>query len=266
MAEIIINFDSLKFNLYEILNISNDSSETKIKKAFRNLILHFHPDKNNDTEEDIYQHIIIANQVLTNKESRKKYDNFLIKSEYIHDELKNNFRKNEIIEPKINKNDAKISFENKLNELSNKHISNFNEKDTIKNYEKILKDRDIQLDIPKESFTNMDEFNSKFENKIANKNFGEQIIPIQEDMRLSTFNVNDNYTSLDVAFDNLYIDGGGISTSKYTSLEAAFKIQTLDLNKKEISIEEAMKNYKKETDNFKNSNIKYDTNTVFNHW
>ena len=92
MAEITINFDSLKFNLYEILNILPESSESKIKKAFRNLILHFHPDKNNNTEEDIYQHIILANQVLTNKDSRKKYDDFLIKSEQTHCELKNNFK------------------------------------------------------------------------------------------------------------------------------------------------------------------------------
>jgi curved DNA-binding protein CbpA len=264
MAEITINFDSLKFNLYEILNVLPESSETKIKKAFRNLILHFHPDKNNDTEEDIYQHIILANQILTNKESKKKYDEYLVKTEQTHDELKNNYKKNKN-DPVLNKNDAKTSFESKLTELSNKHINNFNEKDTLKNYEKLVKDREVNLEIPKEAFTNMDEFNNKFESKIANKNFGDQIIPIQEDMRLSTFNVNDNYTSLDVAFDNLYIDGGGISTSKYTSLEAAFKIQTLDLNKKEINIEEAIKTYKKETENFNNSNMKYNTN-VFNHW
>jgi curved DNA-binding protein CbpA len=279
MAEITINFDSLKFNLYEILNVTPESSESKIKKAFRNLILHFHPDKNNNTEEDIYQHIILANQILTNKESKKKYDDFLIKSEQTHCELKNYFKKNknenESFTKKdieINEKEAKINFENKLTELSNKHISNFNEKDTIKNYEKLLKDRKNELDIPKESFTNMDEFNNKFESKITNKIFGDQIIPIQEDMKLSTFNVNDNYTSLDIAFDNLYIDGGGISTSKYTSLEAAFKIQSLDLSKKEINIEEAIKTYKKETENFNNPNIKYDTNNmkydtnIFNHW
>lgn len=265
MAEITINFDSLKFNLYEILNVLPDSSESKIKKAFRNLILHFHPDKNNNAEEDIYQHIILANQVLTNKEIRKKYDDFLIKSEETHDELKNNFKKKRN-EPVLNKSEAKSSFESKLTELSNKHISDFNEKDTLKNYEKLLKDREVELDIPKEVFTNMDEFNNKFESKIVNKKFGDQIIPIQEDMRLSTFNINDNYTSLDVAFDNLYIDGGGISTSKYTSLEAAFKIQSLDLNKKETNIDEAIKTYKKDTEILNNPNMKYDTTNVFNYW
>jgi molecular chaperone DnaJ len=79
MSEITINFETLKFNLYDILNISKDASESKIKKAFRNLILNFHPDKNSEAEEDIYQHIIIANQVLSNNNTRSKYDDFLYK-------------------------------------------------------------------------------------------------------------------------------------------------------------------------------------------
>ena len=48
----------VKYNLYEILGIQNNSNDVKIKKAFRNLILNFHPDKNNQTEEDIYYHIV----------------------------------------------------------------------------------------------------------------------------------------------------------------------------------------------------------------
>ena len=80
MAQVIVDFDKLKFNLYEILGVEKNATESKIKKAFRNLILNFHPDKNNDVEEDIYYHIITANQILSNKEYRDKYDNFLNKS------------------------------------------------------------------------------------------------------------------------------------------------------------------------------------------
>jgi DnaJ-class molecular chaperone len=46
-----VNFQNLKYNLYEVLGIDSKASETKIKKAFRNLILNFHPDKNNNIEE-----------------------------------------------------------------------------------------------------------------------------------------------------------------------------------------------------------------------
>lgn len=248
MEEITISFNSLKFNLYEILNISSDSSENKIKKAFKNLILHFHPDKNNKAEEDIYQHIILANQILCNKVIRKKYDEYLLKSDMTFDELKKNFNKNKSDIDLPTKSDAKTKFDNKIIELTNKHISDFVEKDILTNYEQLKKDREIEIVIDKEAFKSISEFNNKFENKITNKNFGDQIIPVNEDMRLSTTNINDNYTSLDIAFDNLYIDGGGISTSKYTSLEAAFKIQSLDLNIKQVDIEDAIKDYKKNTE------------------
>ena len=75
-------------------------------------------------------------------------------------------------------------------------------------------------------------------------------------MELSTLNANDNYTSLDLAFNNLYIDGGGINTSKYSSLDSAFKIQPVDSkNFVDVDIKESIENYKNETSNL--SNIKY---------
>jgi len=264
MAEITINFDTLKYNLYEILNVAKDASDNKIKKAFRNLLLHFHPDKNNETEEEIFQHIIMANQILSNKEIRKKYDNFLNKTEETHDELKKNFNKNKSDTP-ITKDEAQIKFDYKIKELTKKHINEFEEIDTKKNYEKMLKARESPFNIVKEDIIDVSDFNNKFENKILNKNFGDQIIPINEDMKLSTFNINDNFTSLDVAFDNLYIDGGGISTSKYTSLDAAFKIQPVELNVKEVSVEDAIKNYKNETKRLTDSNLKFDTQ-LYNNW
>jgi hypothetical protein len=266
MTEITINFETLKFNLYEILNVSKDASESKIKKAFRNLILNFHPDKNNEAEEDIYQHIIIANQVLSNKESRKKYDSFLNNVDQTHDELKKNFTKNKN-EPKLSQEEAQKKFENKLYELTKKHSQDFIETNTKDNYEKMLKARELALEIPKEEIKDIEDFNSKFQNKVLNRNFGDQIIPVSENMGLSTLNVNDNYTHLDVAFDNLYIDGGGVSTSKYTSLDAAFKIQPIDLNNRNnISIEEAMNNYKRETERLTDPKLKFNNEERFDSW
>ena len=73
-----INFEQLKFNLYELLGVSSDSSEKKIKKSYRKLIIKFHPDKNNILDEEVYNHLTIANQVLTNPELRKKYDEWIL--------------------------------------------------------------------------------------------------------------------------------------------------------------------------------------------
>ena len=83
-------FNNLKFSFCKILNIQQNASENKIKKAFRNLILHFHPDKNSKSEEEIYYHIITANQILCNKDNRKTYDEFLNKAENTYIDLKNN--------------------------------------------------------------------------------------------------------------------------------------------------------------------------------
>ncbi len=257
MSEITINFETLKFNLYDILNISKDASESKIKKAFRNLILNFHPDKNSEAEEDIYQHIIIANQVLSNNISRSKYNDYLYNVEYTHDELKKqNFN---VKRPNISQEEVQKLFDNKIQELTKKHNNTFIEKDTNENYEKLLKTRQNEFEIPREEIKDITDFNNKFKNKMLNNNLTDQIMPVSKEIKLTTYNLNDNYTQLDVAFDNLYIDGGGISTSKYTSLDTAFKIQPLELNNKmNISIEDAINNYKKET------KILTDQNLTFN--
>jgi hypothetical protein len=69
-------------------------------------------------------------------------------------------------------------------------------------------------------------------------------------MDITTVNSNDNYTSLDIAFNNLYIDNGNISTSKYTSLDSAFKIQKINPKDfKEVNIKKAIETYKNETTN-----------------
>ena len=163
-----IDFETLKFNLYEVLGIDMNASETKIKKAFKNLILNFHPDKNNSTEEEIFYHIITANQVLINTENRRKYDEFLNKLQETHDDLKSKFKKikNNCVQfsnPE-NKLDALKQFNNKFTELEQNHLLYFNESDkTLDAFSKILKEREKTIDIPKEDIKTPEDFNIKFE-------------------------------------------------------------------------------------------------------
>jgi curved DNA-binding protein CbpA len=255
MSQIILDFETLKFNLYDIIGVETDASESKIKKAFKNLILNFHPDKKNENEEDVYYHIITANQILGNKDNRKKYDTFLNKAQETHDELKNKYNKN--IPLPENKDDAFKNFTNKFKELEEKHLSkgNYNDKN---DYEKILKAREAEINIVNEDIKTNTEFNKKFEDKVNSGSFAitDQLVPVTENMSLSSYNISDNYTSLDVAFDNLYIAGGGISTSKFSSLDAAFKIQPPNKNyTKKENIKQSIDDYKTVTNNL--GDIKY---------
>src|SRR3954470_14232789 len=63
---------------YKILGITKDASAEDIKKAYRKLARKYHPDLNpNDAEaHKTFQQINEANEVLSDPEKRKKYDQY----------------------------------------------------------------------------------------------------------------------------------------------------------------------------------------------
>ena len=63
-------------NYYDILGVGKSSSEKEIKQAFRNLARKYHPDVNPDDRqaEDKFKKINEAYEVLSNPDSKKKYD------------------------------------------------------------------------------------------------------------------------------------------------------------------------------------------------
>lgn len=64
-------------NLYHILGVSKDASETEVKAAYRKLARKYHPDVNKDNKEaaDKFKEVSCAYDVLGSKEKRQKYDN-----------------------------------------------------------------------------------------------------------------------------------------------------------------------------------------------
>jgi curved DNA-binding protein CbpA len=61
---------------YKILGLGVDADQNEIKKAFRDLALKYHPDKNKNSEEsrDKFMEIVEAYEVLSNEKSKERYD------------------------------------------------------------------------------------------------------------------------------------------------------------------------------------------------
>ncbi|QED26598.1 molecular chaperone DnaJ [Microvenator marinus] len=67
-----------KRDYYEVLGLGRDADERAIKKAYRELAMQFHPDRNpgDDVAEASFKEAAEAYEVLSNPEKRKLYDQF----------------------------------------------------------------------------------------------------------------------------------------------------------------------------------------------
>jgi molecular chaperone DnaJ len=67
-----------KRDYYEILDVSKNATEQEIKKAYRQMALKYHPDKNpgDHQAEDKFKEAAEAYEILSNHEKRSRYDQF----------------------------------------------------------------------------------------------------------------------------------------------------------------------------------------------
>lgn len=245
-----INFNELKFNLYELLAVPQDASERKIKKAYRKLIIKFHPDKNNLIDEEIYNHLTLANQVLTNAGLREKYDNWLKsfgQDNIDHSDLKNSYQKNlnsvKTHFPSM-PDEAKLSYHQKSNKLDEKHGFNYNfdSVNTMCKYNEKKKELEDGINIS-QTIKNKKEFNSTFNNyKIDDVNSQEIIKNDGTIVECNQQTIGNDYMS--VRDYNLLYSEDTIQGDNYSSLDSAFKLQP-KMEFVEEDVDKKMKDYKK---------------------
>src|SRR5882757_1735476 len=67
-----------KRDYYEVLGVNRNSTEAEIKKAYRQMALKYHPDKNPDNKEaeDKFKEAAEAYDVLSTPEKKQRYDQF----------------------------------------------------------------------------------------------------------------------------------------------------------------------------------------------
>src|SRR5262245_31713861 len=69
---------SEKRDYYEVLGVGRDADEAAVKKAYRNLAMKWHPDRNqgNPDAEKKFKEAAEAYEVLSNGDKRARYDQF----------------------------------------------------------------------------------------------------------------------------------------------------------------------------------------------
>lgn len=269
-----INFDELKFNLYELLGVSPSASTNKIKKAYRNLIIKFHPDKNDFYDEEIYNHLTLSNQVLTNDQLRKRYDKWLksFDVQQSHQSLKEEYNQiaNQSKDDKMDHVDSNESFSSIQEKLNKKHgfdpendlpidSSKFNKKFNELQNEM----RSLGLNtINKEEIRGNEDFNSKFSNRKFDGELEKQIIKVDKNsqiMELNNKEVGNKFLSINNY--NLLYSNDGVDTADYASLEQGFNLLPNEKDLKtessrtKSSFESYKDSYNKEGENLKNNNF-----------
>lgn len=174
------NIDNIGINLYEILEISNNSSKNDIKKAYKKLILKYHPDKNNQKTCNKFLEVKYAFDILYDDEKREFYDKYILLNNTNKKDIFGNFNEKKIKE--LLKNFIYSSDMDKIILVLTKKKINYNYLENIffnKNLIKDLVDINISID-----YTLKDLWygNSKkiIYNRVTKEQFNEEIYPFDK--------------------------------------------------------------------------------------
>ncbi len=247
-----IKFNSLEFNLYELLNLPIECTTEQVKKTFRKLIKQFHPDKITEVEEKIYYNLTIANHILGNQNSKDKYDRWLLKSNQSHSSLKDNFKTEE---QKIreyfpqSKEEASVEFAKNFDMLGKRHGEYKEDNRSLQNIFKDKEKERVKVNVKKENFSSMDEFNNTFSSRKINGSYSTMIVKRTTDIQPFSMK-NSNLAELK-NFDKVYIND--------TQYVSAFELMPSDESKfNNKNIKERLDDYKSTSQSLKRNNVNFD--------
>ena len=216
-----VKFSSLEFNLYELLNLPINCTTDEVKKTFRRLIKKFHPDKITDVEEKLYYNITLANHILSNPNTKEKYDVWLLNSHKSHSSLRDNF-KEDLVNIKQyfpqTKEEAQDDFKEKFDMLGKRHGDFVQDSRNLQQIYNIKEKERSKIKVEKEAFNSMDEFNNAFTQRKKNGIYCDKIVKRNTDIQPFTFG-NSSYAEIK-DFNNVY--------KKDTQLSYAFELMPAD--------------------------------------
>ena len=245
-------------NLYDVLNVEQDCTKKDIKKAYRELVKEYHPDKFGGDAE-MFELITHAYNMLRNSNTRKEYDKLYKLSqdvEFSHNNLKNQSKQYyEGIENNVtskSKDEIKQSFNKAMLEFDRKHKFNRNDidnkissKDTLRrlrDLEQTREHEDIENtheQIFEDGRFNLDKFNAAFD--AMHKGPMEMV---QHSGNPDPFNVvsglDGNYSSIS-NYEDIYAENDDIIGADYSSVN-------FDNNKKKKRISKDDVNHLNGTD------------------
>ncbi|ADO67203.1 putative DnaJ/Hsp40 [Cafeteria roenbergensis virus] len=235
-----VDFDELPYDLFQLLEVSEECTSRDIKKAYKKAVLKYHPDKNYNANEEYFSWISLANKILSNPEHRDLYIEWK-KWKDDHLRLRNQYKN-----AKINVDNSK-TYQELEEELNKKHKFNVEEVDKplapelLNNKLKDLQNSRNNLVIPKENIKNMEvAINNLKKNQAVTKK--QEILEYTG--QITTLTNTSGFASLD-SYNKLYRENDKVATDNVTSLSDAFKLSPyLDYTPDNITLEEKLKNYR----------------------
>lgn len=236
-----IDFEDIPYDLFELLEINENSTDKEIKKAYKKCIVKYHPDKNTNSSDDYFSWITLAYKILSDPKNKELYIEWKNWSDN-HNKLKSNRQ-----DIKLNTTKTYKEFEQELNQKHG-YVENYDvisSKDTKTLLNKLINERN-QVQVINE---NISDINSAVDNLKQNKNKLQEkqqdIIEFQGD--LGTLQTGSNYGALS-DIGKLYGENQVVIEKNMSSMNYAFNLNPYqEYVENTKTLEEQIKDYEKET-------------------